>query len=53
MFVCIVTTTYYLLTTNYYMGIFFFFFVLVVYGHCMGVVWHGHGKAGWAGGWMG
>lgn len=24
-----------------------------LYGHGMGVVWHGHGKAGWAGGWMG
>lgn len=47
MFVCIVIITYYL-PINYYMWIF-----VLVRSDGMGVVWHGHGKAGWAGGWMG
>lgn len=47
--VCIVTTTYYLLDVDFCSCSFW------LYGHGMGVVWHGHGKAGWVGwvdGWM-
>lgn len=45
MFVCIVTITYYLLDVDFCSCSFW------LYGHDMGVVWHGHGKAEWVG-WM-